>query len=157
MIERVIIPNRGEIAVRIARACREMKITSILAYSDLDDISYTRRFFDDAVSLGESYLDVAKGTDAVKAIDQLVQDGSQGKKADDVLKAVVGKLNVSKPEEAGPRWRCWREREPSSRLAGSRVPGGPWVRRTTAAGWSPGSRPDPRPQPAVLTESPASA
>jgi len=49
------------------------------------------------------YLDAAKGTDAVKAIDQLVQDGSQGKKADEALKAVVGKLNVSKPEEAAPR------------------------------------------------------
>src|SRR5437660_9524085 len=66
MIERVIIPNRGEIAVRIARACREMKITSILAYSDLDDISFTRRFFDEAVSLGESYLDVPKVIDAAR-------------------------------------------------------------------------------------------
>src|SRR5437763_5750930 len=66
MIERVIIPNRGEIAVRIARACREMKITSILAYSDLDDITYTPRFFDEAISLGESYLDVARVTDAAR-------------------------------------------------------------------------------------------
>src|SRR5438477_3517355 len=67
MIERVIIPNRGEIAVRIPRACREMKITSILAYSDLDDIAYTRRFFDEAISLGDSYLDVAKVIDAARA------------------------------------------------------------------------------------------
>ncbi|HEV8433076.1 MAG TPA: biotin carboxylase N-terminal domain-containing protein [Thermoanaerobaculia bacterium] len=65
-MERVIVPNRGEIAVRIARACREMGITSILAYSDLDDISFTRRFFDEAVSLGESYLDVPKVIDAAR-------------------------------------------------------------------------------------------
>ena len=63
-MRRVIVPNRAEIAVRIARACREMKITSILAYSDLDDITYTRRFFDEAISLGESYLDVARVIDA---------------------------------------------------------------------------------------------
>jgi len=65
-MERVIVPNRGEIAVRIARACREMKITSILAYSNLDDITYTRRFFDEAISLGDSYLDVANVIDAAK-------------------------------------------------------------------------------------------
>jgi 3-methylcrotonyl-CoA carboxylase alpha subunit len=66
-LERLIVPNRGEIAVRIARACREMKITSILAYSDLDDIRYARRFFDEAVSLGESYLDVSRVIDAARA------------------------------------------------------------------------------------------
>jgi 3-methylcrotonyl-CoA carboxylase alpha subunit len=43
-----------------------MGITSILAYSDLDDISFTRRFFDEAVSLGESYLDVPKVIDAAR-------------------------------------------------------------------------------------------
>jgi 3-methylcrotonyl-CoA carboxylase alpha subunit len=65
-MDRIIVPNRGEIAVRIARACREMGITSILGYSDLDDISFTRRFFDEAVSLGESYLAVAKVIDAAR-------------------------------------------------------------------------------------------
>ena len=65
-MDRIIVPNRGEIAVRIARACREMGITSILAYSDLDDISFPRRFFDEAVSLGESYLDVPKVIDAAR-------------------------------------------------------------------------------------------
>jgi len=42
-------PNRGEIAVRIARACREAGIESILGYSEADDIRYVRRYFDDAV------------------------------------------------------------------------------------------------------------
>jgi 3-methylcrotonyl-CoA carboxylase alpha subunit len=66
MIERILVPNRGEIAVRIARACREMKITSVLAYSNLDDITYTRRFFDEAISLGDSYLEVANVIDAAR-------------------------------------------------------------------------------------------
>jgi acetyl/propionyl-CoA carboxylase alpha subunit len=67
MIARILVPNRGEIAVRIARACREMRITSILAYSDLDDIGFTRRSFDEAVSLGPSYLDVVRVIDAARA------------------------------------------------------------------------------------------
>jgi acetyl/propionyl-CoA carboxylase alpha subunit len=66
MMDRIVVPNRGEIAVRIARACREMGITSILAYSDLDETSFTRRFFDETVSLGESYLDVANVIDAAR-------------------------------------------------------------------------------------------
>ena len=57
--------------MRIARACREMGITSVLAYSESDDVRFVRRFFDDAVSLGtgdarETYLDVAKVIDAAR-------------------------------------------------------------------------------------------
>ena len=68
----VLVPNRGEIAVRIARACREMGIRSILAYSESDDVRFVRRFFDDAVSLGsgdarETYLNVSKVIDAARA------------------------------------------------------------------------------------------
>ena len=70
-VNKLIIPNRGEIAVRIARACREMGITSVLAYSESDDVRFVRRFFDDSVSLGsgdarETYLDVAKVIDAAR-------------------------------------------------------------------------------------------
>ncbi len=56
-ITKLIVPNRGEIAVRIARACREMRIESVLAYSESDDHSYAGRFFDAAVPIA-SYLDV---------------------------------------------------------------------------------------------------
>ncbi len=71
-IRKLIVPNRGEIAVRIARACRELGITSVLAHAEDDDVRYVRRFFDEAVSLGkgdarETYLNVAKVIDAAKA------------------------------------------------------------------------------------------
>lgn len=71
-IERLIVPNRGEIAVRIARACREMGISSVLAHAADDDIRYTERFFDETVSLGPgdaraTYLDVGKVIDAARA------------------------------------------------------------------------------------------
>jgi 3-methylcrotonyl-CoA carboxylase alpha subunit len=70
-IAKLIVPNRGEIAVRIARSCREMGITSVLAYSESDDVRFVRRFFDEAISLGsgdarETYLDVNKVIDAAR-------------------------------------------------------------------------------------------
>jgi len=66
-LRRIIIPNRGEIAVRIARACREMGIASVLGHSEVDDVRYVRRFFDDTVVLARGYLDVAGVIDAARA------------------------------------------------------------------------------------------
>ena len=71
MVEKLIVPNRGEIAVRIARACRELGIASVLAHAEDDDVRFVRRFFDEAVSLGkgdarETYLDVNKVIDAAR-------------------------------------------------------------------------------------------
>jgi 3-methylcrotonyl-CoA carboxylase alpha subunit len=69
---KLIVPNRGEIAVRIARACREMGIVSVLAHAEDDDVRFVRRFFDEAVSLGAgdaraTYLNVGKVIDAARA------------------------------------------------------------------------------------------
>ncbi|MFL6245817.1 MAG: acetyl/propionyl/methylcrotonyl-CoA carboxylase subunit alpha [Thermoanaerobaculia bacterium] len=71
-IEKLIVPNRGEIAVRIARACREMGITSVLAHAEDDDVRFVRRFFDEDVSLGRgdaraTYLNVDRVMDAARA------------------------------------------------------------------------------------------
>lgn len=71
-LKKIIVPNRGEIAIRIARGCREMGIASVLAYSEADDTSLVRRFFDEAVSLGagdarDTYLNVGKVIDAAKS------------------------------------------------------------------------------------------
>jgi acetyl/propionyl-CoA carboxylase alpha subunit len=65
-IRKLIVPNRGEIAVRIARACREAGIVSVLGHAEGDDISFTRRFFDETISLGNSYLDVDAVIDAAR-------------------------------------------------------------------------------------------
>ncbi len=71
-IEKLIVPNRGEIAVRIARACREMGIVSVLAHAEDDDVRFVRRFFDEEVSLGRgdaraTYLNVDRVIDASRA------------------------------------------------------------------------------------------
>ena len=64
VIGAILVPNRGEIAVRIARACREMDICSILGHAPNDDIRFVRRFFDDEVLL--DYLDVGSVIDAAR-------------------------------------------------------------------------------------------
>jgi len=64
-LARVLVANRGEIAVRIARACREAHIESVLAYSEADDTRYVQRFFDEAVPIS-SYLDVNAIIDAAR-------------------------------------------------------------------------------------------
>src|SRR6185295_138742 len=61
-----------EIAVRIARACREMGISSVLAHAEDDDVRFVRRFFDETVSLGkggarETYLNVGRVIDAARS------------------------------------------------------------------------------------------
>jgi acetyl-CoA carboxylase, biotin carboxylase subunit len=69
MFKRVLIANRGEIAVRIIRACREMGIESVAVFSDVDRKSLHVRKADYAYHIGpatasESYLNVDKILDA---------------------------------------------------------------------------------------------
>ena len=64
-IKKILVANRGEIAVRIARSCREMGIASVFAYDDRDDSRFVRRFFDSIVPVA-SYLDVNAVIDAAR-------------------------------------------------------------------------------------------
>ncbi len=66
-LRKVLVANRGEIAVRIARACREMHIESVLAFSEADDTRYVRRFFDYLTPIS-SYLDVNEIIDAARSV-----------------------------------------------------------------------------------------
>ncbi len=63
MFEKILIANRGEIAVRIIRACREMGIGTLAVYSEADRNSLHVRYADEAVCIGpppstDSYLNI---------------------------------------------------------------------------------------------------
>jgi len=71
MFQRVLIANRGEIAVRIIRACREMGIESVAVFSDVDRRALFVRKADHAFHIGpaqasESYLNVDKILDVAR-------------------------------------------------------------------------------------------
>lgn len=71
MFAKILISNRGEIAVRIIRTCKEMGISTVAVYSDADKESSHVKYADEAVNIGpplsrKSYLNIEKIIDAAK-------------------------------------------------------------------------------------------
>jgi acetyl-CoA carboxylase, biotin carboxylase subunit len=65
LIKKILIANRGEIALRIIRACRELSIATVAVYSEADRDSLHVRFADEAICIGpasskESYLNIPR-------------------------------------------------------------------------------------------------
>ena len=71
MLSKILIANRGEIALRIIRTCREMGIATVAVCSDADVKSLHVRYADEAVHIGppqsrKSYLNMDKIIAAAK-------------------------------------------------------------------------------------------
>jgi acetyl/propionyl-CoA carboxylase alpha subunit len=71
MFKKILIANRGEIAVRVIRACHEMGITAVAVYSDVDRRALHVMHADEAYRIGpapaaESYLNISSILEAAK-------------------------------------------------------------------------------------------
>jgi acetyl-CoA carboxylase biotin carboxylase subunit len=71
MISKILVANRGEIAMRVMRSCKEMGIKTVAVYSEADRTSRHVFFADEAVCIGpaqstESYLKVDNIIEAAK-------------------------------------------------------------------------------------------
>jgi len=72
MFDKILVANRGEIAVRVVRACREMGIASVAVFSDVDRTSLHVQMADEAVPIGpapaaESYLRMDRILEAARS------------------------------------------------------------------------------------------
>ena len=73
MFQKILIANRGEIAVRVIRTCREMKIPTVAVYSDADRTSLHVRMAEEAVRIGpappaESYLHIDRIVEVARQV-----------------------------------------------------------------------------------------
>ncbi|MDD5584957.1 MAG: acetyl-CoA carboxylase biotin carboxylase subunit, partial [Candidatus Omnitrophica bacterium] len=74
MFSKILIANRGEIAIRIIRACKEMGIKTVAVYSEADKNSLHVEFADEAICIGkapssESYLNISSIISAAEITD----------------------------------------------------------------------------------------
>src|SRR5207247_7429992 len=74
MFEKVLVANRGEIAVRIIRACKELNIRTVAVYSEADANSMHVQMADEAICIGkapssESYLRIDRIISAAEIAD----------------------------------------------------------------------------------------
>src|ERR1039457_3210132 len=74
MFEKILVANRGEIAVRIIRACKELNVRTVAVYSEVDANSMHVQMADEAICIGkspasESYLRIDRIISAAEITD----------------------------------------------------------------------------------------
>ena len=98
MIHKVLIANRGEIAVRVMRSCREMGIRTVAVFSEADRTARHVLYADEACLIGpaasrESYLNIDKIIMALSAMEwmQFIRDMVSYRKTPSLHVVVVKK------------------------------------------------------------------
>ncbi|MEZ0228466.1 MAG: biotin carboxylase N-terminal domain-containing protein, partial [Planctomycetota bacterium] len=74
MFKRVLIANRGEIALRVLRACKSLGVETVCIYSEADRDAIYLRYADETICIGppparESYLDIPRIISAAEIAD----------------------------------------------------------------------------------------
>ena len=101
MFEKILIANRGEIAVRIIRACREMGIKTVAVYSEADREALHTQLADEAVCIGpaaaaESYLSAERILSACMATGaQAIHPGFGFLSENSRFAEMCGKCNIT--------------------------------------------------------------
>src|SRR5881628_3440326 len=106
MFDKILIANRGEIAVRIIRACKELGIRSVAVYSEADADSLHVQLADEAICIGkpastESYLKIDRIISAAEVSDVEAIHPGYGFLSENAHFAEV--CRASKIEFIGPR------------------------------------------------------
>ena len=71
MFQKILVANRGEVALRVMRACRELGVKSVAVYSTEDENTYPVQYADEKVCIGpapanQSYLIMSNIIEAAK-------------------------------------------------------------------------------------------
>mgnify|MGYP000348652540 FL=1 len=104
MIKKVLIANRGEIAVRVMRSCREMSLRTVAVFSEADRTSRHVMYADEAYCIGaaeshESYLNIDRIID-------VYPPHSQGQIRSQLANSVVGIISQTLVPTADGKGRC---------------------------------------------------
>src|ERR1700744_5880689 len=112
MFRKVLIANRGEIALRVISACREMGIRTVAVYSEADRNSLHVRFADEAICIGparsaDSYLNVPAVISAAEVADVDAIHPGYGLLSQNANFARCGWRDCQRRRGAGLGQECW--------------------------------------------------
>ena len=116
MIKKVLIANRGEIALRVMRSCREMGLLTVAVFSDADRTSHHVAYADEAYPIGsavakESYLNIEKVIATAKRCGaDAIHPGYGFCRRTRSLHAVARRKGLSLSGPPPRRWRRWATR-----------------------------------------------
>lgn len=116
MIKKVLIANRGEIALRVMRSCREMGLLTVAVFSEADRTSHHVAYADEAYPIGpavakESYLNIDKVIATAKRCGaDAIHPGYGFCRRIQSLPAVARRKGLSLSVPLPRRWRRWATR-----------------------------------------------
>ena len=132
MFEKVLVANRGEIALRVIRACKELGIRTLAIYSEADVDSLHVQLADESICIGaapstESYLKIDRIMSAAEIGDvDVLAENIRTRPMICALGSKAGAIDLNRLQVPGPRSKCMAGRErqarPSERTARRCVP-----------------------------------